>query len=428
MASLVELEKSLEQKQGELAKLFQDHKKDDGYDFTSEEVEEVNRRNDELTKIGKEREAAKSLFDIETKNQREWDETRRQKAPPMPQGDLNPLGTTAKMVENAYKTLGAMIAETKAISEYRGGEGPISTLDDFSLKGYFDARNQHFGLRPDSMKTTMLTSAGWPPFVTRGPKVLLSALEMPVVADLIPQTQTTQAAIKYIEETTYTNAAAPVSEGAVKPEAALALTERTALVSKIAVNLPVSKEQLDDVPRVRDYIDNRLTLMVEQTLENQILTGTGTPPQLAGILGGTYTNLLNQARGTDPGPDAIYKAMLQIRVTGKAAASGIVMNPTDWANIRLLRTVEGIYLWGNPSETGADRIWGLPVIQTTNLTAGNAIVADWTYSELVTREGVNIQVGYINDDFTRNLQRIVCEIRAAFLIYRQQAFCRVTGL
>jgi len=136
-----------------------------------------------------------------------------------------------------------------------------------------------------------------------------------------------------------------------------------------------------------------------------------------------------QAKGTDPTPDAVYLAMTKVQVTGQANPTAVLMHPNDWAQIRLLRTSDGIYIWGSPSEAGPARIWGLPVVLSQGLAEGVAIVGDFqNYSLLVERKGLTIKVGYQNDDFIKNQRSIVAEIRVAFVVTRPQAFCLVTGI
>src|SRR5437660_1032156 len=83
--------------------------------------------------------------------------------------------------------------------------------------------------------------------------------------------------------------------------AALAVTEQSSTVRKIAVYLPVTDEQFEDEPHARDYVDNRLEFMLRQRLDQQLLTGSGTAPNLRGIL--NVAGILTQAKGTDPAPD-----------------------------------------------------------------------------------------------------------------------------
>lgn len=114
---------------------------------------------------------------------------------------------------------------------------------------------------------------------------------------------------------------------------------------------------------------------------------------------------------------------------GGAIPNAVLVNPTDWQEVKLLRTVDGIYIWGAPMDMGPDRIWGLPVVLAEGLTAGTAIVGDFAnFSLLVEKKQMTIKVGFQNDDFIRNQRSIVAEIRVAFVVTRADAFATVTGI
>lgn len=308
----------------------------------------------------------------------------------------------------ARKSLADLIAESPA----RTQKGVAHELD-------VDMRAQ--------LKTLMTTAAGWAPAVVRGPRLVDFATRPIELLDLVPTVPTDQVAVTYMEETTFTNNAAETAEGAAKPEAALALTERTSAVRKIAVTLPVTDEQLEDVARLRAYLDNRLPFMVRQRLSGQIIAGNGTAPNLRGVL--NVVGIQTQAKGADPTPDAVYKAMVKVMTTGQATPDAVVMNPLDWQDVRLLRTADGIYIWGNPSDAGPERIWGLNVVLAQAQTENTAVVGAFReFSELAVKRGLTVEAGYVNDDFTKNQQTLRAEMRAAFTVFRPTAFCQVTGI
>jgi HK97 family phage major capsid protein len=234
--------------------------------------------------------------------------------------------------------------------------------------------------------------------------------------------------VQYMEETTFTNAAAETAEGGTYPEAALAYTEQTSLVRKISVFLPVTDEQLEDEPRIRGVIDNRLPFMVRQRLDSQILVGNGTAPNLRGIL--NVAGIQTQAKGADPTPDAVYKAMVKVMTTGQANPDTVVFNPNDWQDVRLLRTADGIYIWGNPSDAGPERIWGLRAVMAQAMTADTALVGDFgNYAELAVRRGVDVQVSNSHSTyFVEGKQAIRADMRVALVVYRPAAFATVTGI
>jgi HK97 family phage major capsid protein len=250
------------------------------------------------------------------------------------------------------------------------------------------------------------------------------------IAALIPQAETDSITVRYLSETTFTNAAATVAEGALKPESALVFTQTDEPVRKIAHYLPATEEMLADVPAIRDYINQRLILGVQLTEETQLLTGSGTPPDLTGILNRAGLQTA-QARGTDTNVDAIYKQITNIRVNSFVEPDGLVIHPTNWQTVRLSKDAQGQYYAGGPFMPGfAPTLWGLRVIVTPRITANTALVGAFGQAAQIFRRG-GLELASSNshnDYFVRNQVAIRAEQREALAVYRPGAFGTVTGL
>jgi len=258
------------------------------------------------------------------------------------------------------------------------------------------------------------------------------------VLDLIPRLATDSNVVEWVRETAFTNAAAPTPESTAttgttgtKPESTLTYQAQTTNVHTMAHWVPVTNNALNDAPQIRGIINSRLLLGLTLTLETQIVSGDGTGENFTGILN---AGILNQALGTDSTLDAVFKARTQVRVTGHARPNAIVMHPNNWQTARLSRentasATLGGYMMGPPSMTGANTLWGLPVVESEAMTVGTALVGDFAMGcTLFDREQANIRVGLVNDQFIRNMQTILAELRAAFIVWRPSAFCRVTGV
>lgn len=299
-----------------------------------------------------------------------------------------------------------------------------------AIKGYTPGSGRGPQARIEAdLKTLFQTTAGWDPEDVRTGRVeMFPTRPAPRVVDAIPQTTTSMSTVLYMEETTFTNAGAEAAEGASYAESTLALTERSSEVRKIATFLPVTDEQFEDEPRARSYVENRLPFMLRQRLDLQILVGDGTAPNLRGTE--NIVGIQTQALGVDPIPDALYKVMRKIRDDGFAEPSVVFIRPDKWETVRLLRTADGVYIWGHPSIPGPETIWGVPVVQTTAPTATKAIVGDYTnFSELAVRRGIDVQVSNSHSTFfVEGKLAIRADVRAALIHYRPKAFGVVTGL
>ncbi|MBI1757984.1 MAG: phage major capsid protein [Actinobacteria bacterium] len=367
-------------------------------------VAEIRKRNDEIDALAKDVEDLKAVNTV-ADAARKW----RQAGPGRVEPGAEPgtAGSLARQVEE--KSFGELFTDSAAYKGRQGQNGPEARLD-VDVKALFS------------------TTTGWLPETTRTGRVVDFATRPIQVLDLIPGNTTSQAAIVYMEETLFTNAAAETAEGGVYAESALQLTEQNSPVRKIATFIPVTDEQLEDEQQARGYLNNRLPFMLKQRLDAQILVGTGIAPNLRGIL--NTVGIQTQAKGTDPTPDAVYKAMVLAQVNGRSMPNAVVMHPLDWQDVRLLRTADGIYIWGSPSEAGPARLWGLPVAQSDAITLNTGLVGDFAnFSELVTRRGVDVQVSNSHSTyFVEGKQAVRADVRVALVVYRPAAFVTVTGI
>jgi HK97 family phage major capsid protein len=256
-----------------------------------------------------------------------------------------------------------------------------------------------------------------------------------VVADLMGSGTADSNAITYMVETLFTNAAAPVLEGAAKPESALAFDQKTDPVSKIAHWLPVTEELLEDVAAIASYINARLTLGVQLAEEDQLLNGNGTPPNLLGILNrvGLATAVARNAGATPPetNADAIARQIAAIAATAFVYPDGIVMHPTNLFTTLTSKDSSGQYYGPGPfSALPTATIWGLPVAPTPSIVAGTALVGAFsTQAQVFRKGGIRVEASNSHQDFfIKNLVAIRAEERLALAVYRPGAFGKVTGL
>jgi HK97 family phage major capsid protein len=223
-----------------------------------------------------------------------------------------------------------------------------------------------------------------------------------------------------------------VGEGVAKPQADFDLVEASMAVKKVAAWIKVSKEMVDDLAFMRGEINNELIEIVELEMDSQILTGDGTGDNLQGLL--SYAQAFTPATQFVAGvPNANILDVLRVAMAQIAGnnfeANYILMNPQDVAAMELTKSSTGEYTLPIfvPMADGVTRVMAVPVVANNGVAVGDYLVGDFTKSNLRLREDLNIQVGYINDDFTRNMMTVLCEARACHFVKSNHTGAFVKG-
>jgi hypothetical protein len=386
--------------------LSSDAKHPDGsYDLSKNE--EARRREKELDDLHDELNAMKSLEDLEERHAFASQE-RHQLATTHrhPGGSGAPQGIS-------HTSLGTLMKDD--LQRFAGERKAVDR--EYSLDAYG-------WMRPE-LKANFLTTS-WTPEVRRLPRIIDKIAQQITILDLFGTEQMDFSGITYAEETTSTNAATEINENTAFPESSLAMTIRTVTARKIATSIPVSDELLADVTQSAAYIDNRLSTFVRKRLESQLLGGDGTPPNILGILNHSATQ--TQAKGGDDVLTAIFKAITKVRVTGQTDPNFILMHPNDFQDLRVLKGSDGQFLWGHPSVIGPITIFGLPLIQSTIMTENTALLGDSLQALLYLRQGVEVQLGYVSNQFKEGMQTVRASLRTGFAIFRGEGFCTITGI
>lgn len=220
----------------------------------------------------------------------------------------------------------------------------------------------------------------------------------------------------------YTNAASyQANEGALKAEASMPTDLKSVSIKTIAHFLPVSEQVLADVPALQQQIDSLLRYGVGSKLERELIVGTGSPGQIGGLTDTGNFIVWSPSTSTLNTADKIGEALASLDAAGWAG-NLIVLHPNDWQAMRSERAeTGGEYLAGSWNNPAAPNVWGVPVVTSPYITEGNAIVLDTSQVALLERQDATVQMGWIEDQFARNVVTIRAELRAGLAVFSPTA-------
>ncbi len=309
------------------------------------------------------------------------------------------------------------------------------------------ALNKHFEANPDDLQLLQNPQRGKSVLIPMSRKALLGSSttgvalnypgqQLPMVAplvrrltvrDLLMPGRTSKPVVFYPRETGFTGGPTIVAEGAQKPEWNVTIENITATVPTIAHWTDISLQMLDDVPFIQSYIEGRMLYQLALVEEDQFLNGSGAGGNMEGLYTAAtpYAEPAGVVVANETSLDRLRLMMLQVELAN-AFATGIVLHPVDWANIELLKDGEQRYLFTNPQNTTAGRLWSRDVVSTQAMTQGNGLVGDFAaHAQVLDRQDANVAISFENkDNFVKNMATIRVEERALVVIYRPEALVK----
>ena len=328
--------------------------------------------------------------------------------------EQNVLTTAPGRTMRAPGSIAAQVAKSDGFSAFKSGdsrsfrvrlETSIDQLKSLtSLQGSGNSPQDGYSVQPD--RVDGLSNYGLRPL-----SILDAMQRLQVSSNTFEHVRVNS---DYVDAANY-----QTTEGADKPEQAIAPTLVSSNIATIAVTLPVSRQVLDDVPALQASLSQILGHGVQKRLEQELINGSGGTGEILGM------SSIADAAVVDSPPGSITESINDQIADLQAAGwspNAILMNPRTWAAIRNQQD-SAVYLLGPPGSSVGNTLWSMPVIVSPVVTEDNFFVGDWNQALLLDRQSLTIEAFEQHSDFARkNMVLMRAELRAGLACPAPSAF------
>jgi HK97 family phage major capsid protein len=337
--------------------------------------------------------------------------------------DFTDISGRLKESQDQLEKLGQSYGEMQKKMAQRFDAGKDAARMIAEAKGLGDAIREGKGMEFKDITTSSFAAAATP--AAPGVRVADRRMIVPVqqrlfLRDVIPTASTNAAVIPYLQEAGFTNSAAVVAEGGLKPQSELTFEEKNLVMKKLAHHFRISEEALDDVDALESYIRERGLWGLRFREEEQLISGNGSATQPDGLLMQSTAYVKTTVPGVTPAHamDDIAVASAQVEAA-HLFPSAVVMNAKDAWAMKLEKDADGRYL--NPA-FGEGTAWGLPVVSTYGIAQGKFIVGGFVGNALIwQRKGIEVRRSTEDrDNFVKNLVTILVEERLNLEVLRPE--------
>lgn len=327
-------------------------------------------------------------------------------------------------IKNQIDTLATQIAEY----ESKGGKSAEKgTFEVFVEKNIADnkltkdnpqVRNASYSANETLKAPALMTTANVIPNVAGGFSPLFGNYIDPEVGhtpkpdnifmDLVtvkyqPGTET----IWYTDRINEEGTAQFIAEGATKPLADAEWKTTSKQTKEVAIRWKMTNRLMFHAPSVVEDFREHANELVDQVVDDQILTGDGTGNNLDGIIANAGAFIVPAGLAEYYADANIYDVLAamatQIRLANYKGQIEAVLNTVWWAKMAGTKDGEGRYLIVPFRSADGKTIFDVRVHFTNKMDADDILVGVLKNYNLVISEDAIYAEGYENDDFSKNL-------------------------
>lgn len=342
--------------------------------------------------------------------------------------DIEGLKSLTSADKGVMKILQAQGAEITALKEKGIGKQDEKPLD-MQIKDWTDKHKDtlnkikggtrmeipEFDVKVATMTTANVNTQGSAYLPTPGFESGLHDLRRVQATfwDYLPKGRTSNAAWVWVNKKQPTGAADFIGQGVAKPGVAFELTTEISNAKKVAVSAKSSTEILQDIQGMESWIKGEMTYQFRKKVNNTLQSGVNSTTSPAGIQTIAVPFSTTGLETDNPNNfDAILAAITQLRVNNFAEPVTVFLNPVDYANMIMTKAdTSGIYIMPPFSAANGMNIGGAVIVSDLNITQGYLLAACLDLYKVLIYKDFSIQMGFENDDFTKNLVTWIAEMR-----------------
>lgn len=250
------------------------------------------------------------------------------------------------------------------------------------------------------------------------------------------QTRSTSSnVISWVAQASKEGAAGQTAEGALKNQIDFDLVVSSENVKKTTAFIKISNEMLDDTDWMQSEIEAELNRELYKAIEATAFSGNGSSANLRGvntvatafaITGADFNEPITNANEVD----VLVAGNLQIELAEQGSANYAFLNPRDVASLKVAKV-------SGTDKRYIDRLQAIgssllldgvtKIVPTTLVPAGTFLMGNFDKAFLVEKDGVKYDLGYENDDFTKNFVTLRAEWRGAVVVKTNDRTAFVKG-
>lgn len=324
-------------------------------------------------------------------------------------------------------------------AEIEQAEKKASLLRVIGKKEKENAHMNEFDMFLEKAKTVNKNEKGWS--VATHLKAATDVVTAPQIADIdrsvAPQPKRVAAAdyfsnatingnaITYFMQGAYEGNPAVTAQGAKKPQNSTSFEPTTLPLSKIAAYIKETDEILWDADFLASEVQNSLVYRLGVIEDNTVVK----------TIDGTNGILTAQVGTDETLADGIIAGIMAIKNASAYDASVVIMNPADFLAAMKAKDANKQYYgggyfsgaYGNGGYGVPTAIWGVPVLTSSAVTAGSALVAAREAVKIWRKGGLDVKVYEQNeDDAIHNRVTLIAEERLAVAVTDLNGVCKVS--